>query len=253
MNDTQPAAPSASAPSSFFTRLTNIYTSPSQLFTEVAAASPQTTSWLIPYIISLLLAVLVTFTLFNNPSMRQQVIDTRERAMKQMVADGKMTQDVYDKQSSGMENAGAGLFVGFGALFATIAISAFVFLGSLLLWLATRISLHYSGPYMKILEIFGLSMLIGVLGTIVAIITMNLMNSMFATPSGAMFVLDSFDPTNKGHKLLSSLNVFTLWQVVVLGIGIAKASGKPSGPGIGLVAALWALWVGLSTAIGLGM
>src|SRR5437867_7444399 len=154
MNESQVAAPAVASVSSFFGRMTNVYTSPLQVFGVVAAAPPQTTSWLIPYIVSLLLGVLVPFTLFNNPSIRQQIFDAREKVIKQQVAEGKMTQEQYDQASSRMESMGAGIFMAFGAIGACVVISLFYFLGSLILWLAARMMLKFAGSYTKILEIY---------------------------------------------------------------------------------------------------
>ena len=252
MQESQPGTPAMSSPTSFLNRMTNVFASPSQLFTEVSSAPAQTTSWLIPYLISILLAFVVTITLFNNPTIRQQILDAQEQGMKQKLADGKMTQQQYDQATSQMENMGTGMFVAFGGIFAAIAISALFFVGSLVLWVAARLAMKYSGTYTKILEVYGLSVFIGIFGTIITMIMWSLMNTMYATPSAALMVLGSFDPMNKVHKLLSFLNVFTIWQVVVLGIGLAKVSFKPNSSGIVIALAAWAVLVAVSIVLGIG-
>lgn len=66
---------------------------------------------------------------------------------------------------------------------------------------------------------------------------------MYASPGGALAVLNNFNPKNTTHRLLSSLNIFTIWQMVVVGIGLAKYAGKSSGTGIGVGVGLWIVWV----------
>jgi hypothetical protein len=50
--------------------------------------------------------------------------------------------------------------------------------------------------------------------------------------------------------ILSQLNVFSLWQMAVLGVGLSKVSGKSTGTGVGLALGLWIVWVVLMTFIG---
>jgi hypothetical protein len=81
------------------------------------------------------------------------------------------------------------------------------------------------------------------------------MNTLYAAPSGALAVLQNFNRQDVVHRLLASLNLFTIWQMVVVGIGLAKFSAKPSGTGIGVAMGLWILWVLISVFLlgGLGM
>jgi hypothetical protein len=51
------------------------------------------------------------------------------------------------------------------------------------------------------------------------------------------------------HRFLSSLNVFSIWQVVVLGIGLSKYAQKALGSGITVAFVLWVIWVLLVTFV----
>jgi hypothetical protein len=130
----------------------------------------------------------------------------------------------------------------FGAGFQIVAISAMFFLGSLLFWVAAKAVMKFSGGYAKVLEVVGLASCVGILGTIITIMLMNVMNSMTATPGGGLLLGESFDPLNKGHKLLAALNIFTLWEMGLIGLGLAKISGKSIGQGLMIAFGLWALW-----------
>ena len=238
--------------SSFTTRMTNIFTSPSELYTEVAASPVQTTSWLIPMLTSIILGIVFTFVLYNNPSLRQQIYDIQASGLQKAVEEGKMTQERADEMRDRMESSGSTMFMLFGAGGAIVSIAAMFFIGSLALWLAAKIALKFGGSWGKILEMFGLTWLIGVLGTIITLIMVNLFTSMYATPSGSLLVMNGFDIANKGHRLLSSLNIFTIWQTALVGIGLSKLSGKSAGIGMSVAFGLWLLWVVITVVTGFG-
>jgi hypothetical protein len=135
-----------------------------------------------------------------------------------------------------------------------VFIVAAIFFGvSLLLWLAGKYMMAMPGGYKKMLEVFGLASLIGVLGSIITLLLMNVMNSFYASPSGALLVLDSFDSANKMHRLLSSLNIFTVWEMAIVGLGMSRISGKSVGTGMGISLGLWAVWTVCSVLFGWGM
>jgi hypothetical protein len=239
--------------SSFMTRATNVFASPSELYTEVASMPVRASSWAIPLIVSLLLALIFTFALYNNPALRQQIYETQERTWKQAVTDGKMTQEQYEQFSNGMESGGPVMFMLFGGGIALVSVSLIFFGIALLTWLILKFGFKASASYGKMLEIFGLASLIGIFGTLISLVLMNAFNTMYATPSGSLFMISSFDPTKTLHRFIASVNIFTIWEVVILGIGFSKISGKSSGVGIGTMTGLWIVWVILSSVFGLGM
>jgi Yip1-like protein len=252
MNEQQTSPVAAPSASSFMTRATNVFAAPSELYGEVATVPVQSTSWVLPFLFSIILVIVATYAVYNNPSLRQQIWDMQEMAMKKQVEKGNMTQGQMEQRLDQMQNSGPAMFMVFGAGLGSIGLAFVVFGSTLALWLIVKLAYKSPAGYSKILEIFGLSMMIGIVGSIITLVTMNLMNSMYATPGPALAMVGSFDPMNTTHKLLAALNVFTIWQVVVLGVGIAKVSGKSLGTGIGLTLALWAVWTVGSTLLGIG-
>jgi len=51
--------------------------------------------------------------------------------------------------------------------------------------------------------------------------------------------------------LFASLNIFSIWEAAVIGIGLSKFSDKPTGTGMGVAFALWIVWVALSIFLGI--
>lgn len=238
---------------SLMDRITNVFASPSELFDEVATNKVKTSSWLVPMILSILMGLFIVVALYFNDSLRSQIYDKQAEKMHELVEQGKMTQEQADQYVDGMRNSGPVMFVAIGGGSAVIMTVIIFFAATLIFWLVAKIGLKFSGSYTKMLEVFGLTSMIGFLGSIVTVIMMYVFDSMVATPSGAILIFQDFDVNNKLHLLLAQLNVFTIWQMGILGIGISKISNKSLGAGLGVAYGLWILWVLASVMFGLGM
>ncbi len=238
---------------SFMTRAANVFASPAELYSEVATQPVKASSWSIPYIVSMLLALVFTYALFSNPILRQQIYDMQERTWKEQVASGKMTQGQYEQMTNGMESSGPVMFMIIGGGTSVIMISLVFFGLALIVWLIVRVGLKATASYGKILEILGLASIISIAGTIVTLLLMNAFNSMYATPGASLLILSSFDPASTAHRFIAAVNIFTIWESVISGLGIAKISGKPYSVGVGVMVGLWVIWVIVSSLLGLGV
>ena len=247
MDNSENAAAPSPVVSSAMTRITNVFASPSELYAEVASAPSQTASWLLPLLAVVILSIFSSYAIYNNADLRQQIFTMQQKGMQKSVAEGKMTQEQLDQATDRMENSGPVMFIVFGSLIGIFPAAFVLFLGTLVVWLVVKLGLKSGAPYSKMLEVYGLTQWIGVLGGIVTIILINVMNSMTATPSAGLLLGESFDMMNKGHKLLGSLNIFTLWQFGVFGIGVAKVAGKPVGTGMLVTFGVWAAGILLVT------
>jgi hypothetical protein len=248
----QAQAPTAAAVevSSFGTRAVNVLTAPGELFTEVAASPVQNSSWLIPFLMMVGLMALMMYSLTSNPVLFDQMLSTQRTEMATKVAEGKMTQADADRASQFMQNKN--VIFAFGTTSAVLLTTIFVFGAPLVYWVVVRKALKFTGNYKKILEVYGLSTIIGILGALVSLIMMNMMNSMYAQPSGAFFLRDTYTQGNFAHNLAASLNVFSIWQVAVTGIGLSTVSGKGRGAGMGVAFGLWLVYVLVASYMGWG-
>ncbi len=236
--------------SSFSTRAVNLLTSPGELYGEVAAAPVQSSSWLIPYLLLIAVFGLMMYAITNNPTLYDQALEPQRRALQKGVAEGSMTQADADRAREFTANKG--MFMAFGILGGVFFVSVVMFGAPLVLWLASKSAFGFRGGYKKILEVYGLASIIGIVGTLVTLIMMNLMDSMYAQPSGAFLIRDSYDMENFGHNFLASMNVFSIWQVAVSGIGLAAVSGKRSSLGMMLAFGLWMIYVVCASLLGWG-
>lgn len=233
-------------------RVMNVFASPAEAFDGLGSAPSSTSLWLVPMLISMLMGILSIYLLFSNPSLKSQLFDMQAHGMEQMVKDGKMTQAQADQARESMEGVGLGLFMVFGSVPVILLVATAFFGGALFLWLSGKFILKSDAGYKKYLEVYGLASWIGVLGGIVTMAMMIAMDSFFARPAASLAILSQYDPFSKTHKILAALDVFAIWQAVVVGIGLSKLSQKSSGIGIGVALALWVVWVLVTVFLGFG-
>ncbi len=221
--------------------LMNVFSSPADAFADLGGSESKPTNWLFPLITLILLASVSTYAIFSNESLKSQALEVQSRAIDKRVSEGKMTQEQADQARSGMEKAG-GMIMAFGIVTSVIFLSIMMFGAPLFLWLADKALLKSTVGYAKHLEMYGISTWIGILGGIVTLFMIVGLNTMYATPSAALAVYTSYDPFNTTDKVLNAINVFSIWQAIVVGIGISKFTNKSAMTGIGLALVLWVLW-----------
>jgi hypothetical protein len=245
--DDQQSLPSAP---SLGNTISDVFASPSEVFQNLKNTAPSPILWVAPFIATLLIVVVSVVMIFTNESLKAEMKDVQSKAIQKMVDERKLTQEQADKAEAKAESMG-GMMIAFGIIGGAIFISAYFFGGALFLWLANKTILKSAVGYGKHLELYGIASWIGVLGGVITVLMMVGLGSMAATPSGALALLGSFDPTNKLHMLLASLNIFSIWQTAVIGIGLSKLSDKQTGAGMGVAFALWIVWVALSILLGI--
>jgi hypothetical protein len=78
------------------------------------------------------------------------------------------------------------------------------------------------------------------------------MDSIYASPSLAVFV-SNFSMENKLHLALAKVNVFTIWTLVVVSIGLAKIFQRDYPKVLTLILAIWVLWFALAIMLGINL
>ena len=248
---TQTTESSASADVSVGTLITNVFASPREAFDALAGAEVKHMRWVLPLLITLVVMVIGIYLITSNATFHQQMQDAQMSAMQKQVDEGKMTQEQADRAAD-MMGSGGKMFLIIGSIGGSIFVLLMFVVGALFLWLAGKFVLKSPAGYPKYLEVYGLSAWVGIGGAIITFMLMIGMNTMYASASGALVVLSDFDPSNTTHKLLKALDVFAIWQAVVVGIGLSAVAKKENGPGIGVALGLWVLWVAVSVGLGFG-
>lgn len=232
----------------------NVFASPAEAFEGIRTSPTRASVWVIPLILVLLLSSVSIWMVFSNDTLRAQALQAQKEKIQEQARTGQMPQERADQALESMERGG-GVMAAIGIAFSAITITLIFFVTALIFWLVGKFGLKATGGYGKYLELWGASQWIALLGGIVTLLLILVKNTVYASPSAAIAVLENFDRLNTTHRLLSSLNIFTIWQVIVLGVGLGKFSGKSIGTGIGVAVGLWVVWTLISVFAlgGLGM
>jgi hypothetical protein len=241
-----PGSESAVEASGFMTRAMNVFMSPGELFDEVRQAPPSASTWSIPMILSTLLLMGLVYYMFSTPTLRDQAMQPQREAMQKQIDSGKITADQAEKAE---EFTNSPIMSVIGAVTAGIFFVIMFFVFALVLWLGLRFVMKFPGSFGKVLEVTGLTSLIGALGILVAMVTMTVCNSIYATPSASLLVYGSFNIHSPLHALLKTIDLFVLWEAAVAGIGLSRLAQKPASSGMTVSYGLYALYVIISVWI----
>ena len=197
------ALPLASPPAtSLREKLFNLFVSPTDVFDEVIASPTNLANWRIP---TLLVCLVTIISLGISPTQSSASI----HSLSQTAA-----------ISTAQAQALAGAWPLLSALLVSVATFAGTCWSAFVLWLMGRIFLKVRFPYLKALEIVGLTGIISVLGSITTILLIAACGPA-ARPAFSLFV-PNMSPTRPFYQILDTLNFFHLWSTSVLAIGLSR-------------------------------
>ncbi|MGA9118517.1 MAG: YIP1 family protein [Bacteroidota bacterium] len=249
LSTTTPTGESTVKPMSFTEKLTNVFASPGELFDNVRDTASTPSNWVIPLIIFIVVSFGMSQMMLRNPSLadqlRTQIRESTEQRFQESIQSGKMTPEQADQAREQMEKftdpASPWMMITTGGALLIVTPIA-LFLVCLVYWLLGRTVMKVSAPYMKVVEIVGLTFFIGSLESIVTTIMAIAFDHLHAGPNLALFVLNGFSVQNKLDVALSKVNFFTIWDLVVVSIGLSRLFRKDLNKILVLVFALWILW-----------
>jgi len=105
--------------------------------------------------------------------------------------------------------------------------------------------------YGKVLEVIGLSLFVSAVVSLLTMVIVVAMGSLYTSLSPTLFISD-FDPTNKEHKLLAALNILEFWNLYVIGVGLSKIWNVTFGKSIGVVGGIWLAWTLIKVFVNFG-
>jgi len=197
-----PLASRPASPTSLREKLFNIFVSPTDVFDEVIASPPNLANWRIPTLLACLVTII---SLGISPTLSSTTIN-------------RLTQTAAISTAQAQALAGAWPLL--SALFVCIATFVGTCWSAFVLWLMGRIFLKVRFPYLKALEIVGLTGIISVLGSITTILLIAACGPA-ARPAFSLFV-PNMSPTRTFYQILDTLNFFHLWGTTVLAIGLSR-------------------------------
>jgi len=231
-------------------RLINVFAAPGELYENVRLTPRTTTNWLVPWVIFAIVAVVMGQVMLSNPSLTDQLGAVIKKQIDKQVQEGKVPAEQAEQAYEQFAKPGSIMFMitqVAGAVFGSLVV---LFVLGLVYWLLGKTVMKATSPYMKVVEVVGLTFLIGTLDQVVTTLLMFVFNSIFASPSLALLVSD-FDLENKLHLVLAKFNVFTFWSMAVVSIGLSKLFQRDFPKVFVLVLGLWILWVVFSILAGI--
>jgi len=248
MNE-QPTPAEQVKPMSFMEKLTNVFAAPGELYENVRLTPRTNSNWFVPWVIFAIVALIMGQLLLSNPSLTDQLGAVIKKQIDKQVQEGKVPPERAEQAYEQFAKPGSLMFTITQVAGAVLGSLIVLFGLGLIYWLLGKTVMKASAPYMKVVEVVGLTFFIGVLEQIVTTVLMFVFDSIFASPSLALFV-SQFDLENKFHLALSKFNVFSFWSMAVVSIGLSKLFQRDFAKVFVLVLVLWVLWSVFSIVTG---
>lgn len=222
-------------------RLFNVFATPGDVFEEVKSGKPSLGNWLAPVLLASLVGIISIWVMFSLPTVQQEVRNAQEKKFDEIARKQNMSPQQTEQFKEQMERFSGVTLIKIAGTFGAVAGSFFwLFALALGIWLLGVKVLKGQFVYMQAVEVAGLGMMIGVLGGIVGLLLVVAKGSMFVS-CGPALLLSEFDPKNKVHLALVALNVFSLWHLGVMSVGVSKLSGVSAAKAAGWLFGVWAV------------
>jgi hypothetical protein len=244
----QPEAPRPPA-MSVIARFSNIIAAPSEVFDDVKASTASTANWLAPTLILIVISWIATALIFATPAIQQQIRDMTDQALQKQFAGANLPQDKMEQAKETATHIARisqtiGAYVGI-----PIVVFFSTFVWGLILWLLGVKACKGNFTFMKAVEVAGLANVIGMLDSVIRTLLILVMGNVFASPS-LMLLVKGFDPENTLHGALGKIEIFTLWSLGVLAIGLARLSGASMAKAAAWVFGIWVAYTGFFIGAG---
>jgi len=203
-----PVASSQAQPG-LIARMLNVFTNPQRTF-QALKVKPD---WIIPALI-----VVVVMGLFGYvQTTHQGLVETANEMARQKLEARNMTSEQIDQAMAMSEK-----FRKFSPLTtAVIPLVLLVFLGSGVWLFVSNTLMGAKASYPQMLAVTSYTLLISALGTLIKLPVMMANNNLFVHFSLATFMPDSARETFIYKFLMSATDLFSIWAMAVLSIGIA--------------------------------
>jgi hypothetical protein len=234
------AAPSQTAALTQMQRVTNIFAAPSKTFNDIRDHSR---SWWMPFIILSVVGYLFFAVIYTKVGM-QQVVDNQThlspKAEERLAQATPEQREFSNKLSVGITE---GVFIG-----GPILVLIITAVGSLVLWGTINFGFGGKAKYGAVFSIWMFASLPGIvkpiLGSIVIFTGMapesfNIKN--YAPTNIAALLMNPLETNAALYSLATSIDIVTIWTLVLAGIGTATVAGTKRSAGYIAVFGWWAI------------
>lgn len=228
-------SPAKESDMSFFQRVINVFFAPSKTF----AAVQKNPRWILPMVLVLLLSTIMTW--YIAPAIQKEQQEKMVTQLENRGMDQAQIDEAIEKSQSWMKYFLYPSAI-IGGLLVILAMAG--------IWLfVAKTLLAGEACYAHMLEVVSLSMLIPTLGMLVKAPIIRFKETINVHFSLATFMPDSAKESFI-YKFLMNTDIFNIWYIAVLCIGISVVAGLKVKKVWPLVVGLLVLWYLGSAAIG---
>jgi len=221
-------------------RLRGVITGPVAVFDEVAETPRTPANWVAPWILLVIATAVLMQLMVQDPGLAEQLMTVMREQVDVLVNDGAVRREDADRQLALLQ-PGMPLFTVLSIAGPALWGLGLVFALSFLYWLIGRSAMQASAPYMKVVEVVGLSSVISVIELCVSTGLILATGALTITPTAAA-LFPSVSKDTLLYLLLVKANPFSIWMVVVTSVGLARLFRRDIPKVIVLILALWILW-----------
>ena len=221
-------------------RMIRVFYAPAETF-EAVQRGHSRMDWFIP----VLLAALVTV------GSQYMTLPVAQKMQAKAVAAATAGQDLTPEQIAQQREMMAKMsgVTSIGTLVAApVMIFVMVFAFSGVLLLVGRYALGGDVTYGQMLAVEGYAMVISILQNVVLTPIRQARESLMVTLGPGLFLDKEMLATYVG-RLINGIDIFVVWQIVVIGIGLSILARASLGKTLGILFAIWALFVAGGAAL----
>lgn len=231
--------------------LVGVLSSPGETF-ETIFVTKKKNYWLLSVLITIVISLVVTFVFFRDEQLLSGMMDKQkaqlEKSMEENVKSGKMSpeqsQQAIEQAEKFMDPKGVFFqVIGYGGSILIPFLMVFVL--SLVYMLVIKI-FKANADFAGLMNVVGLPMIIGGIGSIVALVLSVVMGKM-SSLSLALFLTDEV-VGNRISELLFKIDIFSIWYYVAVAIGLSKLTKISAGKAYITVFGVWVFWLLITTA-----
>jgi hypothetical protein len=218
-----------------------LYSNPTALFDSLKRKS----SWLPPLILLILASVIIG--LIVQPYVMQSY---RRDTIAFLNNIPNLPEGTLEKANERLDSAAQNSFtanLGQALLTGVLMHTILFFIVVTVIFLAGAIFFGGTAKYIKVMSMYAWVAPIWILGLIISAPLMVIKQAHGLTLSPA--VIMTHDITSPLFFLLNNLNLFTIWAVILLGIGLSVIYGVSRTKGIVTMLVIWGIWIVFSSFV----
>lgn len=247
-----PVAELPENPMSVWVRLINLFSVPGEVFDGVARSRFSAANWWAPALLAALIGMACQWLIFGQPVLFQQIRDLQDRSVQMQVDQGKLTPDQARQAREFMRGDLMVTIVRVGGAVSAAGVAVVgPFWWALLLWVTAKMALRAPVGFWRALEVAGLSSFVIALGGVAATFLAIGMGRLGVGPHLGL-LLPEYDLLRPAHIALGVINVFGLWHLALLAVGLSRLAQRSFGATLGILAGVWIGFKGLAVVLGLG-